>query len=182
MILWEIDFNAILMKSMKNRSLDEISKIHKTLMDRLKATKIYPKKHILDIKGSNNCLQCIKEEGNFEKFCHTCTNPIWPKRQYRHSKITSSQSYPESTNDSQCTYGIQLLLQTELILHMLQAASIKPWVSAHWYMNSQHNYNRMSLAPLGCHRMTQNKLEIRTSWGALVSEGFYVGTSTEHYR
>ena len=75
-----------------------------------------------------------------------------------------------------------LLLQTEKALNMLQATNLKPWVSAHTYMNGQHDYNRMPLAPLGCHTMAHNKPEMRTSWGPWTSEKFYMDTSTEHYR
>ena len=40
----------------------------------------------------------------------------------------------------------------------------------------------MPLAPLGCHAMACNKQETRTSWRHRASEGFYVGTSTEHFQ
>ena len=65
-----------------------------------------------------------------------------------------------------------LLPQTELTLNMLQARNIKLLVSAHAYMKDQHDYNKLPLAPLGCHTMTHNKPEIRTSWGPRASKGF----------
>ena len=71
--------------------------------------------------------------------------------------------------------------QTEMTLNMLKATNIRPWVSGQTYLHGQHDYNRMPLAPLGCHTMTHNKRKTRTSWGPSASEGFYVGTSTEHY-
>ena len=64
------------------------------------------------------------------------------------------------------------LPQTELTLNMLQATNVKPWVSAHSYMNGQDNYNLMPQAPLGCHAMTHNEPETITSWGQRASEGF----------
>ena len=39
----------------------------------------------------------------------------------------------------------------------------------------------MLLAPLGCHTMTHNKPETRTSWGPRASEGFYISNSMEHF-
>ena len=76
----------------------------------------------------------------------------------------------------------RLLPQTEMTLNMLQVTNTTPYVSAHAYMHGQHDYNYMPLAPLGCHAMTHNKPDTRTSWAQRASEGIYGGTSAEHYQ
>ena len=39
----------------------------------------------------------------------------------------------------------------------------------------------MPLTPLGCHTMTHNKPETKTSWRQRANEQFYMCTSQEHY-
>jgi hypothetical protein len=44
------------------------------------------------------------------------------------------------------------------------------------------DYNRMPLAPLGCACQFHTKPGKRKTWGEHSSEGWYIGTSPEHYR
>jgi hypothetical protein len=49
-------------------------------------------------------------------------------------------------------------------------------------MHGQHNFNRHPLAPLGLEAHIYVPPDKRKTWGIKSHKGFYIGTSTEHYR
>ena len=60
--------------------------------------------------------------------------------------------------------------------------SLVPTISAHSYLYGVHDYNRMSLAPLGCATQCFVDPDDRTSWETNAIELWYIGTSDKHYR
>jgi hypothetical protein len=60
MVLTESDSNAILVEPMKNRTSGEMIRAYQTLINRLRATGIAPKQHILDNECSNDFKETIK--------------------------------------------------------------------------------------------------------------------------
>ena len=60
MVLTESDSNAILVEPMKNRTSGEMIRAYQTLINRLRATSIAPKQHILDNECSNDFKETIK--------------------------------------------------------------------------------------------------------------------------
>ena len=54
--------------------------------------------------------------------------------------------------------------------------NIIPIISAYAYMNGQHDFNKMPLAPMGCTVLLHNKPDIQKSWDTLASKGFYIKT------
>ena len=76
----------------------------------------------------------------------------------------------------------RILPQAEKTLNLLRQSKVAPKVSAYAYLYGPHDYNRMPLAPLGCAVQMHNKPQKRTSWGNHAMDGWYIGTSDEHYR
>ena len=76
----------------------------------------------------------------------------------------------------------QLLLQVENKLNMLRRTNMTPKISAYIYMNGQHYFIKMPLAPMGCTVLLHNKPDNRKSWAAHASKEIYIKTSREHYR
>ena len=75
-----------------------------------------------------------------------------------------------------------LLPQAEMTLNMLRPSNVSPNVSAYMYANGTHDYNAHPLAPLGCAVQIYQRPENRGTWSVNSIDGWYVGTSMEHYR
>ena len=76
----------------------------------------------------------------------------------------------------------RLLPQTEMTLNLLRMSKVEPKVSAWAYLFGPHNYNARPLAPLGCAVQVHEKPNKCKSWDPHSSDGWYIGTSDEHYR
>ena len=61
MIMCEMDSNAIISKSMRNRTAGELIRAYKVLLKRLKLAGLAPKKHVLDNEISNEFKEAIVE-------------------------------------------------------------------------------------------------------------------------
>ncbi|MBM5801495.1 MAG: hypothetical protein FJ077_11840 [Cyanobacteria bacterium K_DeepCast_35m_m2_023] len=57
-----------------------------------------------------------------------------------------------------------------------------PTVSAYQYVHGAFDYNKMPLAPLGCAVQLYESNARRGTWAEHSTDGWYIGTSTEHYR
>ena len=75
----------------------------------------------------------------------------------------------------------RLLMQIESTFNMLQQTNIAPTVSSYAYMYGQHNYNNMSLAPMGYAALIHIKPATKKAWDSNATNGYYLGTSREHY-
>lgn len=72
----------------------------------------------------------------------------------------------------------RLLLQTELMLNLLQQSKVAPKVSAWIYLFGLQDYNNnMPLAPLGCALQFHDKPNTCKSWDPHSRDGWYIGTS-----
>ena len=73
-----------------------------------------------------------------------------------------------------------LLVQTELKIHLLWQATLNPSMSAWEYFNGAFDYTAMPLGPVVCKiiiHTTSNKLK---SWDQRGREGFSVGPARQH--
>jgi hypothetical protein len=76
----------------------------------------------------------------------------------------------------------RLLPQAVLTLNLLRKATAVPTISAYQYVRGNFDYNRMPLAPLGCAVQMHESTERRKTWDVHSLNGWYLGTSDEHYR
>ncbi len=76
----------------------------------------------------------------------------------------------------------RLLPQTILTLNLLRQSNAVPMVSAWQYVKGNFDYNRMSLATMGCAVQLHQSNEIRTTWAMKAIDGWYLQTSAEQYR
>jgi len=75
-----------------------------------------------------------------------------------------------------------LLPQAELTLNLLRQSNTTPKVSAYAHLYGTFDYNKHPLAPLGCAVQMHEKPQLRKTWDPHSIDGWYVGTSLEHYR
>ena len=91
-------------------------------MDRLKATNIYPKKHMLNNKGSDGFLQHIKQSRiMYEKVLPHMHQHNAAKKSFKNNFITIL--YGVDKQFPMHLWG-HLLPQTEMAVNMLQATNI----------------------------------------------------------
>ena len=64
----------------------------------------------------------------------------------------------------------------------MRQSNVAPKVSAYAYMHREFSYSDMPLAPLGCAVQLYKTPHRRRTWAEHSVDGFYVGTSDEHYR
>ena len=75
-----------------------------------------------------------------------------------------------------------LIPQAELTLNLLRQSNMTPKISAYAHLYGPHNYNKHPLAPMGTAVQMHEKPEQRKTWDKHSIDGWYVGTSFEHYR
>jgi hypothetical protein len=86
------------------------------------------------------------------------------------------------SNDFPIHQWDELVPQAVLTLNLLRQSNVAPNVSAYSYHHGNFDYNRMPLGPLGCAVQFHIKPKRRKSWGEHASDGWHLGSSTEHYR
>ena len=75
----------------------------------------------------------------------------------------------------------RLIPQSEMTLNLLRPSRCNPRLSAFAYINGQHNYNKVPLAPPGTKVVIHRKPNQRKSWDFHGQMGWYVGPVLEHY-
>jgi hypothetical protein len=76
----------------------------------------------------------------------------------------------------------KLLPQVFLTLNLLRQSNVAPTISAYAYVNGPFDYNAMPLAPMGCAAQIYESTNRRKTWAENSIDGWYLRTSTEHYR
>jgi hypothetical protein len=183
MVIVKVDGNYIDAEPMKNRSAGSMVKTYQTLWKRISESgSIKPSTHILDNKVSAEVKEAI---GNI------CTIQLTPPDNYRrnlaeqaiqtfknHFKAVIAgvdDSFPMKLWD-------KLLPQMVLTLNLLRQSNIAPTESAYQYVRGIFDYNRMPLAPMGCAVQIHKSSEKRGTWTDNTTNGWYLQTSSEHYR
>jgi hypothetical protein len=76
----------------------------------------------------------------------------------------------------------KLAPQVQDTLNLLRASRINPAISAYKILNGPYDWNRYSLAPLGCKAIVYKDGDTRGSWASRGMDGWYLGPSQDHYR
>ena len=76
----------------------------------------------------------------------------------------------------------KLLPQAELTLNLLRQSKSIPTVSARSHLFGTFDFNRMPLAPMGCGVQIHENAGKRRTWAPNPVDGYYLGTSPDHYR
>ena len=76
----------------------------------------------------------------------------------------------------------KLLPQTEWTLNILRQSNATPTISAQAHLFGNFDFNRMPLAPIGCAVQIHEETSQRKTWAAHSINGYYLGTSPDHYR
>jgi hypothetical protein len=182
MVLAESDSDIILVEAMKNCSSGEMIRAYQKFIDRLHATGIVPKHHILDNKCSDEFKETIK--------CNKMTYQLVPPHNHhRNCAKKAIQTFKDHFVEILCGADKEfplnlwdlLLPQAENTLNMLRPSQMTPTISAYTYLWGQHDYNSNPFAPIGCKIEAHLIPGIRETWAPHTTSGFYIGNSLEHY-
>jgi hypothetical protein len=183
MVMCEIDSNYILVEPMTSRKDKVMIATHKKMIERLRKMGLHPKMQHLDNEASDAYKAAIEDCGMTYQLItpHVHRANIAEKAiqtfKYHFTAILSGvdDSFPVHLWD-------QLLPQAEATLNMLRAANAAPNVSAYMYTHGNHDFNAHPFAPLGCAVQLFETPEVQKSWDPHSVNGWYIGTSMEHYR
>jgi hypothetical protein len=183
MVMVEIDSNAILVEPMKNRKDDKMVRAYNALLLRLKRTGIVPKKLVLDNDVSENmknhiCDMCKLDMELVPPGCH--------RRNASEVAICNFKAHFLSilarvANDFPPNLWDWLLPQTEITINLIRQSNATPNVSAYAHLSRPFNYNKMTLAPMGCEAQVHEKKNKCSTWAYHLVDGWYLFTSPEHY-
>ena len=76
----------------------------------------------------------------------------------------------------------RLLPQSQVTINLLRQSNATPNVSAYAHLCGPFEYNKMTLAPMGCEAQVHKKNDKRGTWAYHSVDGWYLATSPEHYR
>ncbi len=183
MLIYNVDGNYIDVETMKDNKDNSMIKVYEALWGRItKLRENKPSMHILDNEASTAFKAAIKQNCNLQL--------VPPDTHCRNLAERAIQTFKShfiailaGVDPSFSMYlWDRLLPQTVLTLNLLRRAKDNQAVSAYEYVHGAFDYNKMPLAPLGCVVQMHDATNRRKTWDPQSLNGWYLGTSTEHYQ
>ena len=183
MVAVHIDSNYAFQEPMKNRTELEMIRTYQAIVKRMKERNLSLQKHILDNEISDGYKTAIRKEG----MEHELLPPNNHRRSIAERCIQHFKSHfigilcgvdPSFPMHAWC----RLLEQAEMTLNLLRQSNVAPNISAHAHVYGPHNFMRHPLAPIGVAVQSYEMPNQRRSWDPRSIDGWYLGTSFEHYR
>ena len=184
MIMYEVNGNYIDAEPFKNKTDDELTKTYQAMWARLAESEeeITPTLHILDNEAPIGLKMAIKQNCKYQ-----LVPPDTHRRNLAERAIQTFKSHFVSI-----LAGVdpkfpikcwdRLVPQAVVTLNLLRQSNSIPEISAYAYRHGCFDYNATPLAPLGCAVQIHSAVERRSTWGEHSLDGWYLGTSLEHYR
>ncbi len=183
MVLYDTDGNYIDVESMRDHRPNSMIKAYQNLWNRVTRKRVEkPTMHILDNEASED----FKKE--IWKHCRLQLVPLdTHQRNLAERAIQTFKSHFISILagvDPAFPMNLwdRLLPQAVITLNLLRQANKTPTMSAYQYVNGPFDYNATPLGPLGCKVQFHESTNRRKTWDPRALTGWYLGTSTEHYR
>ena len=153
-------------------------------MKRLHRAGVVPKKHVMDNEVSESMKEMTRDD---YKLTLELVPPGMHRRNAAEVAIRNFKAHflsvlAGTADDFPLSLWDRLLPQAELTLNLLRKSNVNPKPSAYAYLCGPFDYNRMPLAPLGCKVQVHEKANQRGTWAFHSVDGWYLGTSNEHYR
>ena len=184
MVMVEIDSSGILVEPLKNRTDGELIRAYEKLMGRLHRAGVQPRKHVLDNEVSESMKTLIRDKYHMqvELVPPGCHRRNAAEVAIRNFKAHFLSILAGVADDFPLYLWDRLLPQAEITINLLRQSNATPTISAYAHLNGPFDYNRMPLAPMGCNVQVHEKTDQRGTWAFHSVDGWYIGTSAEHYR
>ncbi len=151
MVAIHLDANYIFIKPMCSRSKEEMIRAYEKIINRMKATGLGIRKHMLDNEASDAFKQYIhKQQIQFELVPpgnHRCNQA---ERAIQTFKAHFISILAGMDDKFPLSLWCHLLEPTELTLNLLCQSKVAPKISAFAYIHGPHEYMKKPFAPLGC--------------------------------
>ena len=183
MVYYDVDANCIDVEPLRNHSDKQMISAYQALWERTnRGRKTKPKLHILDNEASSAFKTAIKENCDLQ-----LVPPDTHRRNLAERAIQTFKShfiailagvdpsFPMNLWD-------RLLPQAVMTLNLLRQSHKNPSISAYQHVYGAFDYNKTPLGPLGCAVEVHESTSRRKTWDPRATSGWYLGTSTEHYR
>jgi len=183
MILYDIDAKYIDAEPLRNHSDPQMIVAYQTIWKRINRGRTgKPKLHILDNEASEAFKAALRENCDIQ-----LVPPDTHRRNHAERAIQTFKSHFISILagvDPSFPMNLWdcLIPQTVMTLNLLRRSHKNPAISAYQHVNGNFDYNKTPLAPLGCAVEIHESTNRRQSWDPHSLSGWYIGTSTEHYR
>ena len=183
MVLFEVDGNYIDAEPMKDSHETSLIKAYSTLWSWItKSGKVRPTVHILDNEASARFKETIRQNCDLQ-----LVPPDTHRRNLAERAIQTFKSHflailAGVDPSFPMTLWDRLVPQAVITLNLLRQAKVDPTLSAYEFIHGKLDYNKMPLAPLGCAVQIHDSTNRRKTWDPHSLSGWYLGTSTEHYR
>ena len=182
MVMVEVDSSAIVVEPMKPRTDEEMKRVYRALMTRLKRAGVVPKKHVLDNKISKSMKDMIRDEF---KMKYELVPPKYHRQNAAEVAIRNFKTHflsilSGTAEDFPLYLWDCLLPQAKIIINLLRQANTDPTKSAHAYLCGPFDYNKMPIAPMGCIVQVHEKSDQRGTWAYHSIDGWYLFTSPEY--
>ncbi len=182
-MLVEINGNHIDAESMKIKTEGSMIKAYLALWECLTALGIIQQTtHIMDNEASAEYKKVIRKN---------CTIQLVPPNNHRHNLaeraiqtfkshfiailVGVDETFPMQLRD-------KLLPQTIVTLNLLCRSNAVPFVSTYKYIRGNFDYNKTPLGPMGSAVQIHESRNNRSTWAEQSIDGWYLGTSQEHYQ
>jgi hypothetical protein len=183
MVYYDVDANYIDAEPIRNHADNQMIVAYQKLWERVnRGRKIKPNLHILDNEASEafkseirkNCnLQLVPPDTHRRNLAERAIQTF--KSHFIAILAGVDPSFPMSLWD-------RLVPQAVMTLNLLRQSNKTPSISAYQHVNGNFDYNKTPLAPLGCAVEMHESTNRRKTWDPHSLSGWYLGTSTEHYR
>jgi hypothetical protein len=145
---------------------------------------VAPRKHVLDNEISLSMKALITEK---YKMTYELVPPGCHRRNEAEVAIQNFKAHFLSilagvVNDFPFKLWDKLLPQAEITINLLHQSNATPVISAYAHLSGPFDYNKLPLAPMGCKVQVHEKPDTRGTWAFHSVDGWYIGTSREHYR
>jgi hypothetical protein len=183
MILYDYDSNAILAKSIKDRTAPELLKAFQFMEQELVARGLKRKLMKLDNEASKLLKDYLyKQDITFQlvpPYSHRRSSAERAIRSFRDHLIAGLCS----TDKSFPMHLWEIILpQAFITLNMLRTSRINPKLSAATHLFGQYDFNRAPMAPPGTRIIAHESPGRRRTWAPHGQDGWYIGPALEHYR
>ncbi len=183
MVYYDVDANYIDAEPIRNHADPQMIVAYQKLWERTnRSRKTKPNLHILDNEASEafkseirkNCnLQLVPPDTHHRNLAERAIQTF--KSHFIAILAGVDPSFPMNLWD-------RLIPQAVMTLNLLRQSKKNPSISAYQHVNGNFDYNKTPLAPLGCAVEMHESTNRRKSWDPHSLSGWYIGTSTEHYR
>ena len=183
MIILDYDSNAIISQPLPSRSQQHLLQAFSKIHEKLKNAGRNPTFVRLDNEAPKVLTQYMKKE----KMQFQLVPPHNHRRNYAEKAIgTWKDHFIAGITSLEKSFPLhlwcRLTQQADLTLNLLRNSRINPHLSAQADLFGPHDYNKNPLLPIGIKIIIHEKPTQRGSWSPRGIEGYYLGTSSPHYR